>query len=113
MTFNIGSQTGGVFNNVHGDQHVHGGQHGLIISDEAARVAVRQLRTALLGAPLGASACTTVLGHLDEIEAEVRKNEPNKPVVATILGRVTHILVSAGTLAASARDIVQPISALV
>ena len=28
MTFNIGSQSGGVFNNVAGNQHIHGGQQG-------------------------------------------------------------------------------------
>ena len=37
MTFNIGSQTGGVINNVGGDQQVTGGQQGAIAAPDAGK----------------------------------------------------------------------------
>ncbi len=53
MTFNIGNQSGGVINNVAGDQHITGGQHGTLVSTEDARRAVGELRRAVTAAGLG------------------------------------------------------------
>ena len=52
MTFNIGSQSGGVVNNVAGNQRVEGGQHGVQVSREDAASAAATLRELLARADL-------------------------------------------------------------
>ena len=44
MTFNIGSQSGGVINNVAGDQHITGPQYGTLVTTGDARRALGDLR---------------------------------------------------------------------
>ena len=50
MTFNIGNQNAGTINNVEGDQHVHGGQHG-VASVAPGLDALDSLRSLMRGIP--------------------------------------------------------------
>ena len=113
MVFNIGSQTGGVVNNNARDQYVYGDQHGQVLGPEAARRAVDQLRSALLHGPLGPAAKETAAARVDDIAAEVAKDEPDKSRVADTLRKLAGVLVSAGPVVTAARDVAAPLSALV
>jgi len=46
MTFNIGGQNAGIINNVAGDQHITGQQHGTLVTTEDARRVLGDLRGA-------------------------------------------------------------------
>jgi hypothetical protein len=83
MTFNIGSQTGGVINNVGRDQHITGGQQG-IVTTEAARQAVRDLMAGLSASALDEKTAQQARSHTDEIDAELGK------VSRTVLVSRTH-----------------------
>jgi hypothetical protein len=112
VTFNINSQTGGVINNVAGDQRIAGGQQGTIVSIEAARDAVRGLEQAITAAPLSQSAATEARGHLDEVDAEMRKDAPDRPTVADRLRRLTDLLASTGSLASAGAAMAGPLRTL-
>ena len=47
MGIHIRDQHAGVINNIDGDQVIHGGQHGTMVTSEDARRAVHDLRDAL------------------------------------------------------------------
>jgi hypothetical protein len=113
VVFNIGSQTGGVINNVGQDQHVHGDQHGEVVSLEAARQAVDRLRTAVRDAPLDPVAKAAASAHVEEVAAEVSQDDPDRSRVAGPLRRLAGVLVSAGPVVTAARDVAAPLSALV
>jgi hypothetical protein len=116
MVFNIGSQSGGVFNNVAGDQTVYGGQWAVAgsVSLDDARAAARELRGLLdrharALAPQDASA---VRRHLDAADRELARSEPDRPRVAERLRRLTEVVVSAGALAAAGTAFGAPLMAL-
>jgi hypothetical protein len=71
MTFNIGSQSGGVFNNVAGDQHITGGQQAMSVHGSADQ-AIEQLRAVLAGLRLDPGTEAAVRGEVEEIDAAVR-----------------------------------------
>jgi hypothetical protein len=112
MTFNIGSQTGGVINNVAGDQQIAGGQRGIVVPTEAARQAMRDLIAALDASSLEETTAQQARNHADEIDAELAKGEPDRPRVASVLERLTRLLTSAGSLATAGAALVGPLQTL-
>ncbi|MGV8850344.1 MAG: hypothetical protein ACOH16_12460 [Propionibacteriaceae bacterium] len=83
MTFNIGEQNGGVINNVGGDQTIHGGQRGEVITIVQARKAARALREAVERGDLPDS--SKVLRPAEDIETELQSEAPNRAKVARSL----------------------------
>jgi hypothetical protein len=112
VTFNIGSQTGGVINNVAGDQRILGGQHGTVVGVDAARQAVIDLRTALAEAELEPPAVTQAEAELEALEAELGADRPDPAVVAGPLERMTRLLVAAGPVASAAAPLLPPLKTL-
>jgi len=112
MTFNIGSQTAGVVNNVAGDQHVSGGQHGTAVSTDTARRAVDALRAALAAARLDEHTAVAAQTHVSQIDEAMRAPEPDRHRVAAALDRLTAVLRSAGSLATAGAALVRPIHTL-
>jgi hypothetical protein len=112
MTFNIGNQTAGVVNNVAGDQHVSGGQHGTAVATDTARQAVDALRTALAAARLDEHTAVAAQAHTSQIEHAMQAAEPDRQRVAAALGRLTAILRSAGSLVTAGAPLLGPIHTL-
>ena len=109
VTFNIGSQSGGVFNNVAGNQNIHGGQQAYA----AAEHSLRELRAALAAQPLSPGEAAAARAELDEIEEAVQAGpEPNRSRAARALERLTRLLSRAGSLAAAGASVIQPLRAL-
>ena len=110
MTFNIGSQSGGVFNNVAGNQHIHGGQQAYVADAEQS---LRELRAALARQPLSPGEAAAARAEVDEIEEAVQAGpEPNRGRAAQALERLTRLLSGAGSLAAAGASVVEPLRAL-
>ncbi|GAA1387002.1 hypothetical protein GCM10009639_11490 [Kitasatospora putterlickiae] len=113
MVFNIGSQQGGVVNNVAGNQTVHGGQSGHLTADgRDVRDLVGELRTAVEQAPLPPAVAPGVHSELDALDTEVARPEPDREEVASRLTRVTRMLTSAGALVTASAGLIGPITAL-
>ncbi len=115
MTFNIGSQSGGVVNNVAGNQRVEGGQHGIQISREDARSAAAALSEILLAADLSAlghDERATVLEDAAVIDAEMAAPEPSRESVGVRLERVTSLLSSAGAFVGAGAALLGPLTTL-
>ncbi|MEV0800315.1 hypothetical protein AB0I34_21660 [Kribbella sp. NPDC050281] len=112
MTFNIGNQSAGNINNVGRDQHITGGQHGVLVTPEAARQAVIDLRAGLRLAPLEQQTSAAAEAEVREIETEIQKPEPDRPKAASSLERLTRLLLSAGSLASAGAALVQPLQTL-
>jgi hypothetical protein len=112
MTFHIGSQTGGIINNVAGDQRVTGGQHGTAVATEAALRAVHELRDALGTAALDAKTATEARARVEEIDTELRTPQPDRSRVARCLERLTRLLAAAGSLATAGVALVGPLQTL-
>ena len=112
MTFNIGSQTGGVINNVTGDQQITGGQKGVAVAPEAARQAVRILRDALDSSPLDGATAQQARSHVEEIDTELTTPTSDRSRVAGSLERLTRLLLSAGALATAGAALVPPLQTL-
>jgi hypothetical protein len=109
MTFNINNQTGGVINQVAGDQHIAGGQHGTLTVTETARAAVAALSHGVREADLDADARAQAESHLDEIGTEMRKPSPEPPLVARAVEALTSLLKRAGALASAGASLVTPL----
>lgn len=83
MSFNIGSQNGGVINNVGGDQRIAGGQHGnVVVGHEQARRAARDLRVGLTRTPLGQTEAAQAHARVDEVDTEMRSPKPDRSRIA-------------------------------
>ena len=109
VTFHIGSQSGGVFNNVAGNQNVYGGQQAFTVAEQS----LRELRAALAGQPLSPGEATAANAELDEIEEAVQAGpEPDRGRAARALERLTRLLSRAGSLAAAGASVIQPLRAL-
>jgi hypothetical protein len=78
MTFNIGSQTGGVINNVQGDQRITGGQQGILVPAAHAGQAVGDLREALAAAALDGTTAAQAHAQMTELEAAIRPARPDR-----------------------------------
>lgn len=113
MTFNIGNQTGGVINNVAGDQRVTGGQQGTVVTTGLARDAAANLRAAIQATTLDPRVSAEASARMDEIEAELRTPQPDRSRVAPVLRRLTESLKTAGALAAASVGLIGPLQTLV
>jgi len=107
MTFNIGSQTGGVINNVAGNQTISGGQYGVTVSSREARQAADDLVEALGGSQLRSNA--VVVDQTAQIQAEMRAAEPNKGKVAACLDKLINAISTAEAWAKAGAAVVRPI----
>jgi hypothetical protein len=112
MTFNIGSQSGGVINNVAGDQHIAGPQHGTLVTTEDARRALGELRHAVTAAGLDRATAAAADIQVAEMDEVLRAERPDKPRFAGALERLTRLLAAAGSLASGAGALIGPLHAL-
>jgi hypothetical protein len=110
MTFNIGNQTGGIINNVGGDQTIHGGQRGQAVTSQEAREAAHNLLEALEqpGLPDDAAARR----QAQDIDTEMRSRAPDKSRVAGFLERFARIITTGARWARAGAAIVGPIRIL-
>jgi hypothetical protein len=112
MTFNIGSQTGGVINNVAGDQRITGSQQGVLVTAEDARQALGSLRQAVTGAGLDETTEAQAQAHLTEMDTTMRAAQPDRSRFARALERLTRLLAAAGPFAAAGAALAGPLQAL-
>lgn len=112
MTFNIRNQSASVINNVAGNQTVDGSQGRNVVTLDAVRAAVQELRRAVEAAPIDRSTCTAATEELDDLGAALAEDEPDQPRVADRLGRLTSLLKSVGGLAAAGAALTVPIQTL-
>jgi hypothetical protein len=96
MTFNIGSQSGGVINNVAGDQHNAGAQHGTLVTTAEVCDAAAALRAAVEQTELRRD--PAVVADVHALQAEVNSPAPDRRVVADRLHRITSAAKSLGAL---------------
>ena len=112
MTFNIGSQHGGVINNVAGDQHITGQQHGTLVTTEDARRAMGELRHAVTTAGLGEATAADAHAQVTEMDTVLRAEAPDRPRFARALERLTRLLAAAGSLASGGAALLGPLHVL-
>jgi hypothetical protein len=112
MTFNIGSQHGGVINNVAGDQHISGGQHGALVGTADARRTVGELRHAVAAAGLDGAGTTRAQAEVTEMGEALHAEDPDRPRFARALERLTRLLTAAGSLASGGAALLGPLHAL-
>jgi hypothetical protein len=96
--FNIGQQQAGVINNVGGDLNVDRIEGTLQVGNQL----VADLRAALDRTPMPEPTRVEAGRVLDEVERELERSQPDKPRIAARLEHLTHLLGSAGALAAAA-----------
>jgi hypothetical protein len=111
MTFNIGSQSGGVINNVARDQHISG-QYGTLVTTEDARRALGDLRHAVTATGLGEATAADAHANVAEMDAALQAGQPDRPRFARALERLTRLLSAAGSLATSGAALIGPLHAL-
>ena len=112
MTFNIGSQTGGVINNVQGDQKITGGQHGTLVTTGDAQQALGSLRQAVAAAGLDETAAAQAHAQLAEMDTTLRAAQPDRSRFAAALNRLTRLLTAAGSLASAGTALAGPLHTL-
>ena len=112
MTFNIGSQTGGVINNVQGDQRISGSQQGILVTAADASRAVGDLREALAATPLDEPTAAKAQTQMTELEAVMRTARPDRSRFARVLERLTRLLAAAGSLATVGTALIGPLQTL-
>jgi hypothetical protein len=112
MTFNIGNQSAGNINNVARDQHITGGQHGVLVTPEAAGQAVIDLRAGLRTTPLDEETAADAEAEVTQIETGIQEPHPDRPRVARSLERLTRLLLAAGSLATAGSSLLQPLHTL-
>lgn len=109
----IGSQQGGVINNVTGDQHISGGQHGAVGAGLAdARSALEQLRREVDRAALPPSSGREAQAHIEAAGRELARPEPDQQAVAARLTRLAKVLSSVGALASAGTVLGAPLITL-
>jgi hypothetical protein len=111
MTFNIGSQSGGIVNNVAGDQHNYGGQY-VSVTIETARQAVRDLGEGLARVPLDARVADQARADLEALSTAVHAPRPEPSTVVGPLDRLTRLLSAAGSLTTAGTALVGPLRTL-
>jgi hypothetical protein len=112
MGIHIRDQHAGVINNIDGDQVIHGGQHGTVVTSEDARRAVHDLRDALAAAALDGATAAEARARVAEIDAEVHAPEPDKRRAAGPLKRLVKLLADAGSLATAGAALIGPLQTL-
>jgi hypothetical protein len=113
VTFNIRNQTGGVINNVAGNQHISGGQAGTVVTLESARDAARALQDAVAGAGLPPETAAAARTAATGITAELRKDPPDRQTVADRLHRLAGVLTATGSLGTAVTSVLDPMKTLV
>jgi hypothetical protein len=111
MTFHIGSQSGGTFNNVAGSQHITGGQQTHVTS-VPAQEALRELRQALATVRLDSRTVARVDAELTEIENAVQPERPDRDRAARATERLTGLLTAAGAFVTAGGALIRPLQAL-
>jgi len=105
MGFNINNQTGGVVNNVEGNQYIRGDQRSGTVQSGDVRAAVQELERGVTSLGLTDSQFAAISVHLKEIEAEVSRRHPEPEKVVDPLRKITEIASAAGALAGLAGPI--------
>jgi len=108
MSIRIKNQNGVIVNNVDGDQVIHGGQHGMVVTSEDVRGAIRDLRGALASAALDGATAAQARANVAEIDAAVHAPEPDKRRAAGPLKRLVELLADAGSLATAGAALIGP-----
>jgi len=111
-SFHINCQSDGVFNNVGGDQQVHGGQTWTGGASEDLAIAVRDLRAALMAAGLPGALQDQAEREVDLVEQQVNAAEPDRPAAAGALQRLTGLMVAAAPVATATATLVAPVKTL-
>jgi hypothetical protein len=109
MPFNIGSQQGGVINNVEGNQTIYGDQTGSI----DPRLLLDRVRHEVAALRLPESVDTRVRAELDRFDAELAEPESNRQAAVGWLGRAIATLKSAGALTGAGSGLLSSLTALV
>jgi hypothetical protein len=112
MTFNIGNQTGGVINNVAGDQHISGGQQGVLVTTEDVRRTLASLRRAVASAGLDQAPEAGAQAEIADMDEAIRAERPDRHRFAGALERLTRLLAAAGSLATAGAALTGPLQAL-
>lgn len=112
VTFNIGSQSGGVVNNVGGDQHITGDQRGALVTTEDARRAMRDLRDALAATTMDQATEAGAQAQMAEMNAAMRTARPDRSRFAAALEQLTRLLTTAGSLATAGTALAGPLHIL-
>jgi hypothetical protein len=112
MTFNIGNQSAANINNVGRDQHITGGQTGVVVTPEQAWQAYAELRAGVRATRLDPATSVAADKELGEVESGLHQPEPDRARIAPRLERLTRILLAAGSLASAGSALVAPIRLL-
>ncbi len=112
MEIHVKNQTAGVINYVEGTQVVNGGLHGSVVTDDAARQALSELRQALSSIPLDRPRAAEARAQVDELDRAVRAPQPDKQRAASALKRLTDLLIGAGSLATAGAALIGPLQTL-
>jgi hypothetical protein len=112
MEIHVKNQTAGVITYVDGNQVIHGGLHGTVVTDEDARQAVRELQEALASVALDRTRAAEVRSQVAEIDAAVRTPRPDKRRAADPLKRLTELLAGAGSLTTASAALIGPLQIL-
>jgi hypothetical protein len=106
--FHIQSQQAGVINQA--DQlYIDGGQH---VSTNHVFDATRAVRMAVLQSRMTESARADAIRHLDKIENELHRPDPDRRTMGRHLGDLAAVLAAAGTFATAGASLVGSISAI-
>ncbi|MDQ0767949.1 hypothetical protein QF031_000698 [Pseudarthrobacter defluvii] len=105
MGFNIKHQTGGVVNNVEGNQYIHGDQRSGMVNTGSLRDAVLELERGVASLGLSSSQLAAISGHIKELDQEAGRTHPEPEKVAGPLTKITEIAAAAGALAGLAGPI--------
>ncbi|MDQ0824575.1 hypothetical protein QFZ60_000748 [Arthrobacter sp. B2I5] len=105
MGFNINHQTGGVVNNVEGNQYIHGDQRSGMVNTGSIRDVIRELERGVASLELSSSQLAAISGHIKELNQEVSHTHPEPERVAGALKKITEIAGAAGALAGLAGPI--------
>jgi hypothetical protein len=109
MPFNIGSQQGGVINNVEGNQTIHGDQTGGI----DPRILLDRVRQEVAALGLPGPVHAQVRTELDRVDAELAGPRSNHTTAVGWLERAIGTLKSAGALTGAGSGLLSALGALV
>jgi hypothetical protein len=112
MSFYFGDQNAGIINNVGGNQYNAGGQQGTVVLDLEAQRAVHDLRAGLTATTLDENTAAEARAQLAEIDTAMRKPEPDRSRIASVLKRLTRLLVTAGSLSTAGAALIPPLQIL-
>ena len=106
--FNIGPQQAANINNVGGDQHIAGDQHGIVVPPSVHH-AVDRLRAELLDTSLARSDAAQAEAAVDDVSRQLRRPAPDKTAIARSLVRLTELLQRTGSLVAAGVSLLGPL----